>query len=149
MSVRYLKTGDRGNKREIDPAWADLYIDEERRQNERYEVELPVSISATDALHHSYSEHTKTENISLSGIYIRTDAAVPVNSSVEFAISAAGGGGEPHMPAEFHGMGNVVRVLPTPDGRTGMAIALDEHLQNNLEFAVFLNRRVTAGKTGC
>jgi hypothetical protein len=139
MVVRFLKT-NRPKKEvpTIDARWADLYVDEEKRRHERLAVKLPISITAMDDRQQTFSEKTSTENVSLSGMYIRTSAAVLVNSSVEVSIST-GDAGNTLLPNEFHGIGNVVRISAAPDGLNGLAIALDEHLQQNLEFAVFLN----------
>ena len=143
MVVRFLRTGGPGKRLEIDAQWADLYVDEEKRQHERLAVKLPISITAMDDRQQTFSEKTVTENVSLSGMYIRTAAAVPVNSSVEVSISA-GSAGDTSLPNEFHGIGNVVRTSAVPHGLNGLAIALDEHLQQNLEFAVFLNARASS-----
>ena len=144
MVVRFLKTGRPGERPEIDAQWADLYVDEERRGQERLAVKLPVSIAAMDVRQQPFSEETTTENVSLSGMYIQVTGVLPVNSSVEFSISM-GRGGETILPNEIHGIGNVVRTMAVPDGMNGLGIALDESLQQNLEFAMFLNRQSSSG----
>ena len=143
MVVRFLKTSGPGKRPEIDARWADLYVEKEKREHERLTVKLPISITAMDDRQQTFSEKTTTENVSLSGMYIRTAAAVPVNSSVEVSISA-GGDRDTSLPNEFHGIGNVVRTLAAPAGLNGLAIVLDEHLQRNLEFAVFLNTQASS-----
>jgi len=144
MVVRFLKTGRPDKKPKIDAQWADLYVDEERRGHERLAVKLPISIAAMDVSQQTFSEETTTENVSLSGMYVHVAATLPVNSSVEFSISADRSGET--LSNEFHGIGNVVRTMATSNGRNGLAIALDDHLQQNLEFAVFLNAQTSSGR---
>jgi len=145
MVVRFLKTGRPDERPEIDAQWADLYVDEERREHERLAVKLPISIAAMDVGQQTFSEETTTENVSLSGMYIHVTAALPVSSSVEFSISADCGT-DTMLANEFHGIGSVVRSMAAPNGMNGLAIVLDEYLQQNLEFAMFLNAQASSGR---
>jgi hypothetical protein len=82
----------------------------------RYRAYVEYSLDGTEC-----RLECATKNVSLGGVLIESPALIPLNSLLEFVITAAGE--RMIRQIEFMGTGEVVRVLPDPPG-SGFVIAI-------------------------
>ena len=129
----------------IDEQWVDLYVDEERRKNQRYNVRVSLAMSARDAFGREVSEQTESANVSSAGIFFVTGHDLALSAPVSFTISPPN---EPDsfLPAEFSGTGTVARKEPGSGGAHSIAIVFDDTFANNMDFALFL--KLTSQRQG-
>ena len=129
----------------IDEQWVDLYVDEERRTNQRYGIRVSLILSARDAYGREVSEQTQSSNVSSGGMFFVTGHDLSLSAPVSFTISSPT---EPDsfLPAEFSGTGAVARKEMVAGGNHGLAVVFDDTFANNMDFALFL--KLTAQRQG-
>lgn len=90
--------------------------DDERRRHRRVPVRVVIDYETADQFFTDYAL-----NLSLGGIYIRTDEMLPVGTRLRIHFSV------PEHDGFIDGWGKVVRVQPAegPDGPAGLGIALE------------------------
>ncbi len=96
---------------------------EERRRRPRYQIRQPITLE----LPHDSTPtvlHRTTENVSLLGVLVTTDEAIPENTRVDLTLTLATRR-PPPQPLRLPNAGNVVRVERRPDGSVSIAIECD------------------------
>lgn len=96
----------------------------ERREARRFNMNLPMRVLPREA---SAPElRAQTRDVSYRGLYFLVEAQFEVGSPIEFVITL------PQQAAEsgdvnIRCQGQIVRVEPTSNGRTGIAAKIDRY----------------------
>ncbi len=79
------------------------------------------------------------QDISLGGVNALTKHKLTLGQTVQLAIPTAKCPPGMCLPEEFIGPAKVVRIAPIDTGRSIVALRFSDELQNNMEFAVFID----------
>jgi hypothetical protein len=96
-----------------------------KRRDIRYPLHLPVSLKLADK-----EIHTRSENVSLSGILLSSDFMIPEGSTVGVDVGVAH---LSHVGALLTARGKVVRVQPRPSGDFAVAVQLERPFELPLQ----------------
>lgn len=96
----------------------------ERREARRFNMNLPMRVLPQQG--HSPELRAQTRDVSYRGLYFLADASFEIGSAIEFVIT---------LPRQvtraddvnIRCQGQIVRVEPTSNGRTGMAAKIERY----------------------
>jgi len=97
---------------------------QERRQKARISEPFPARIWGVDSGHLPFNVDGVIDNISSTGLYLKTPRAVGSGSQVKLIVHLVSG---PSSGVTASVQGRVVRSELQPDGKYGLAIAISKH----------------------
>jgi hypothetical protein len=96
----------------------------ERREARRFMMTLPMRVFPNDASGPELMAHTR--DVSYRGLYFLTEASFEIGSLIEFVITLpeqVTQSGDVNIRCQ----GQIVRVEPTQNGRTGIAAKIERY----------------------
>lgn len=96
---------------------------QERRGRPRFVLQLPIMLKVDEDGTHEI--HGTTENVSLTGVLLRTDSDVPLKARVELTMAFVQSS-TPPCKLRMSNSGTVVRVETRSEGEYGIAIECDD-----------------------
>jgi CheY-like chemotaxis protein len=125
--------------------WKEPYgasFPEERRREERFRLNVPVTIRGKDVLGEPFEEETLMVNASAGGSYLRSEYHMEDNSGLEILVRERDGAG-----AVFNMRGTIVRTEHSNDRhdlkRRRLAVRFSDDVKQNMEFHLWLARLST------
>jgi len=123
-----------------DPEWKDPYAAssfEERREEERFRVEVPVIIRGRDQLGEPFEEETLMVNVSGGGAYLKSEYHIEENTGLEISVR------NPHAAdGALELRSTVVRAEHGNDRhepkRRRVAVRFNDDVQQSMEFHLAL-----------
>ncbi|MCK5558629.1 MAG: PilZ domain-containing protein [Candidatus Hydrogenedentes bacterium] len=120
--------------------WKDPYAAssiDERREDERFSLDAPVTVRGKDLLGEPFEEETSMLNLSAGGAYLKSDYHVEDNTGLEISVRA------PHAPGGiFDIRGAVVRMEQGIDRREPkrrrVAVRFGDDVRQNIDFHLLL-----------
>ncbi|HEV2826705.1 MAG TPA: PilZ domain-containing protein [Pyrinomonadaceae bacterium] len=97
---------------------------QERRQKARISEPFPARIWGVDSGHLPFNVDGVIDNISSTGLYLKTPRAVGSGSQVKLIVHLVSG---PSSGVTASVQGHVLRSELQPDGKYGLAIAISKH----------------------
>ncbi|HKP46533.1 MAG TPA: PilZ domain-containing protein [Pyrinomonadaceae bacterium] len=97
---------------------------QERRQKARIREPFPARIWGTDSGELPFNLDAVVDNISSSGVYVKTQRAVDVGSEVKLIVHFLSG---PTSGVTASLQGEILRSEMQSDGRHGLAIGISRH----------------------
>jgi len=98
--------------------------DFERRAKPRVKEPFPVQLRRVDSEDQPIDFDCVTDNISSTGLYLRTPCQMPAGAEVRLIVHLSSG---PTSGASARISGEVLRDDPQPDGKHGIAVAIKGH----------------------
>jgi CheY-like chemotaxis protein len=147
-AARFLRT-ERSQYRKESHDWEDPYAatyPEERREDECFKVNAPITIRGKDVLEEPFEEQTTMINSGAAGAYVKTEFHIENGADLEISVR------DPQAPnGTFDTRGTVVRTELGGNGheskRRRVAVRFADDVTQNIEFHLLLARlSAQAGK---
>lgn len=99
----------------------------ERRDKLRIEGPYPAIVRGRDESGNRFEADTVVENLSAGGLFLRLSEKVCAGTRLFILCQLSTSPGDGLPPPRVAIRGRVVRLVPGPDGKTGLGIAISNH----------------------